>query len=213
MATLATGFVLSSLPFVILDSPFIEVDQPGFDALGTGSWFGLPYTGLFLVGFLVISGVILAKTPYGQLLYAVGGSAEISRAFAIPVRLVTASTYAFCGLCVGTAASLSTSQLSYSASDQDPALVFDVICAVVVGGTSLSGGVGSMWRTAVGLAILAAVQNGLNLMGINNFYQYIVKGALIIGAVGLDVWMRWLEKAHFSPSIKGASMATPGDSA
>lgn len=191
-ATLASGFVLNSLPYLIVKSPFIEVDQPGFDALGTGGWHGLPYTGLILIGFFVVFGVILAKTQYGHLLYAVGGNAEISGLFGIPVRFVVGSTYVFSGFCVGTAASLSTSQLSYSASDQDPALVFDVIVAVVVGGTSLAGGVGSMWQTAVGLAILAVLQNGLNLLDINNSYQYIIKGCLIIIAVSLDVWIRWL---------------------
>jgi ribose transport system permease protein len=191
-ATLASGFVLNSLPYLIVKSPFIEVDQPGFDVLGTGVWHGLPYTGLILIGFLVVFGVILAKTQYGHLLYAVGGNAEISGLFGIPVRFVVGSTYVFSGFCVGTAASLATSQLSYSASDQDPVLVFDVIVAVVVGGTSLSGGVGSMWQTAVGLAILAVLQNGLNLLDINTFYQYIIKGCLIIVAVSLDVWMRWL---------------------
>jgi ribose transport system permease protein len=138
-ATLASGFVLTSLPYLIVKSPFIEVDQPGFDVLGTGVWHGLPYTGLILIGFLVVFGVILSKTQYGHLLYAVGGNAEISRLFGIPTRLVVGSTYVFSGFCVGTAASLATSQLSYSASDQDPVLVFDVIVAVgrrrhVVGG-------------------------------------------------------------------------------
>jgi ribose transport system permease protein len=192
VATLASGFVLTSLPYLIVASPFIEVDQPGFDLLGTGAWFGIPYTGLTLIGFLVVFGTILAKTQYGHLLYVVGGDAEIARLFGIPVRRLVASTYVFSGLCVSVAASLATSQLSYSASDQDPVLVFDVIVAVVVGGTSLAGGVGSMWQTAVGLAILAVLQNGLNLLDINTFYQYIVKGCLIIGAVSLDVWIRWL---------------------
>jgi ribose transport system permease protein len=191
-ATLASGFVLTSLPYLIVKSPFIEVDQPGFDVLGTGVWHSLPYTGLILIGFLVVFGVILAKTQYGHLLYAVGGNSEISRLFGIPVRLVVGSTYILSGFCVGIAASLATSQLNYSASDQDPVLVFDVIVAVVVGGTSLAGGVGSMWQTAVGLAILAVLQNGLNLLDINTFYQYIIKGCLIIMAVSLDVWIRWL---------------------
>lgn len=61
-ATLASGFVLTSLPYLIVKSPFIEVDQPGFDVLGTGVWHGLPYTGLILIGFLVVFGVILSKT-------------------------------------------------------------------------------------------------------------------------------------------------------
>jgi ribose transport system permease protein len=192
VATLASGFVLTSLPYLIVASPFIEVDQPGFDALGTGGWHGIPYTGLILIGFLVVFGTILAKTQYGHLLYAIGGNAEIARLGGIPVRRVASSTYVLSGLCVGTAASLATSQLSYSASDQDPALVFDVIVGVIVGGTSLAGGVGSMWQTAVGLAILAVLQNGLNLFDVNTFYQYIIKGCLIIGAVSLDVWVRWV---------------------
>lgn len=192
VATLASGFVLTSLPYLIVASPFIEVDQPGFDALGTGAWHGIPYTGLILIGFLVVSGTILAKTQYGHLLYAIGGSAEIARLVGIPVRRVASSTYVFSGFCVGTAASLATSQLSYSGSDQDPALVFDVIVAVIVGGTSLGGGIGSMWQTAVGLAILAVLQNGLNLFDVNTFYQYIIKGCLIIGAASLDVWARWV---------------------
>ena len=192
VATLASGFVLNSLPYLIVPSPFIEVDQPGFDVLGTGAWLGIPYTGLVLIGFLIVFGLVLAKTQYGHFLYAVGGNAEISQLFGIPVRRVISSTYVFSGLCVGTAASLATSQLSYSASDQDPVLVFDVIVAVVVGGTSLAGGVGSMWQTAVGLATLAVLQNGLNLLDVNTFYQYIIKGCLIIGAVSLDVWLRRL---------------------
>jgi ribose transport system permease protein len=192
VATLATGFILNSLPYLIVPSPFIEVDQPGFDTLGTGVWLGIPYPGWILIGFLIVFGTVLARTQYGHFLYAVGGNAEISRLFGIPVDLVGASTYIFSGFCVGVAASLATSQLSYSASDQDPALVFDVIVAVVVGGTSLSGGVGSMWQTAVGLAILAVLQNGLNLMDVSNFYQYIVKGLLILGAVSLGVWVRWV---------------------
>jgi ribose transport system permease protein len=202
VATLATGFVLNSLPYLIVPSPFIEVDQPGFDTLGTGAWFGIPYTGLVLIGFLVVFGTVLAKTQYGHFLYAVGGNAEISRLFDIPVRRVISSTYIFSGLCVGTAASLATSQLNYSASDQDPVLAFDVIVAVVVGGTSLAGGVGSMWQTAVGLAILAVLQNGLNLLDINTFYQYIIKGCLIIGAVSLDVWMRWFSVEQAAALIR-----------
>jgi ribose/xylose/arabinose/galactoside ABC-type transport system permease subunit len=92
---------------------------------------------------------------------------------------------------MGVAAVISTSQLSYSASQQDPALIFDVIVSVVVAGTSLAGGFGSMWRTMTGLAILATLQNGLNLLEVNNFSQYIVKGCIIIMALGFDVFASW----------------------
>jgi ribose transport system permease protein len=192
IATLGSGFVLSGVPFILVENPFIMVQQPGFDTLGAGSWYGIPYAGMALVGFLAIGGIVLAKTSYGQWVYAVGGNPEASRLFGIRVGLVIATTYVFSGFCMGGAAAVSTSQLSYSASQQDPALIFDVIVAVVVGGTSLSGGFGSIWRTAAGLGILATLQNGLNLLEINTFSQYIVKGFIILGALGFDVWMGWL---------------------
>ena len=192
IATLGTGFVLAGLPHVTIGNPFILVEDPAYDDFGTGSWGGFPFTGLLLVGFLVLGGIVLGKTPYGRAIYAVGGNPEASRLFGIRVRLITASTYVFSGLCMGAAAVVATSQLSYSAADLDSSLVFDVIVAVVVGGTSLSGGFGAMWRTALGLAILATLENGLNLMGVEPFYKYIVKGCIIVGALGLDVLTRRL---------------------
>jgi ribose transport system permease protein len=190
IATLGSAFVLSGIPHVIADRTYIIVRQPGFDALGTGAFLGVPYSGICLLAILIFAGVVLAKTPYGLWLYAVGGNPDVSRLFGIRVRLVSASTYVFSGFCMGAAAAISTSQLSYSASDHDPALIFDVIVAVVVGGTSLSGGFGSIWRTAVGLAILATLQNGLNLLQINSAGQYIIKGFIIVGAIAVDAWSR-----------------------
>jgi ribose transport system permease protein len=192
IATLGSGFVLNGVPFVIVKDPFINVQQPGFDTLGTGTWHGIPYTVMTLVGMFAIAGIVLAKTSYGERIYAVGGNPETSRLFGIRVGLVTASTYIFSGFCMGAAAAVGTSQLNYSSNEQDPALIFNVIVAVVVGGTSLSGGFGSIWRTAVGLGILAIMQNGLNLLEVNAFSQYIVKGFIIVGAVGFDGWMRLL---------------------
>jgi ribose transport system permease protein len=192
MATLGTGLILSGVPNVIVERTYIIVQQPGFDTLGTGSWLGISYAAMCLIALLVVSGTVLANTPYGQWIYAVGGNPEVSRLFGIRVGLVTASTYVFSGFCMGAAAAISTSHLSYSASDQDPALIFDVIVSVVVGGTSLSGGFGSIWRTAAGLAILATLQNGLNLLQVNTIAQYIVKGLIIICALGFDVWTQRL---------------------
>jgi ribose transport system permease protein len=212
IATLGSAFILSGVPFIIVENPFIMVQQPGFDTLGAGSWHGIPYAGVVLIGFLVIGGVVLAKTPYGQWVYAVGGNPEASRLFGIRVGLVVATTYIFSGFCMGGAAAVSTSQLSYSASQQDPGLIFDVIVAVIVGGTSLSGGFGAMWRTAVGLGILATLQNGLNLLDVNTVSQYVVKGFIIFVALGLDEWMRRLsasterrtKKANRLPSERKA---------
>jgi ribose transport system permease protein len=192
IATLGTGFMLTSVPFVIVGNPFILVEQKGFDAFGTGAWLGVPYTAILLVFFLAVGQIVLSQTAYGQWIYSVGGNPEASRLFGIRVQLVRASTYVLSGFCMGVAAVISTSQLSYSASEQDPALIFDVIVSVVVGGTSLACGFGSMWRTMAGLAILATLQNGLNLLQVNTFSQYIVKGCIIVMALGFDALASWL---------------------
>jgi ribose transport system permease protein len=209
IATLGSGFVLNGVPFVIVKDPFINVQQAGFDTLGAGTWHGIPYTATLLVGLFVIAGIVLAKTPYGQRIYAVGGNPETSRLFGIRVPLVIASTYVFSGFCMGVAAAVGTSQLNYSSNEQDPALIFNVIVAVVVGGTSLSGGFGSIWRTAVGLGILAIMQNGLNLLEVNAFSQYIVKGFIIVGAVGFDGWMRSLTSSAQRRPRPPRNIATP----
>jgi ribose transport system permease protein len=190
--------MLTSLPFIVVGNPFIQVEQSGFDTLGTGSWLGIPYTAILLVCFLAIAQIILSQTPYGQWIYSVGGNPEASRLCGIRVQLVRASTYVLSGFCMGVAAVISTSQLSYSASEQDPALIFDVIVSVVVGGTSLAGGFGSIWRTMAGLAILATLQNGLNLLQVNTFSQYIVKGCIIVLALGFDSLASWFPNTERS---------------
>jgi ribose transport system permease protein len=212
IATLGSSFVLNGVPFVIVKDPFINVQQPGFDTLGAGNWHGLPYAVILLVGLFVIGEIVLARTTYGQRVYAVGGNPETSRLFGIRVSWIIASTYIFSGFCMGAAAAVGTSQLNYSSNEQDPALIFNVIVAVVVGGTSLSGGFGSVWRTAVGLGILAILQNGLNLLEVNAFSQYIVKGFIILAAVGFDGWMRSLASSVQSrkPTIVAPPPSRPG---
>lgn len=208
IATLGVGFMLSSIPFVVVGNPFILVEQPGFDTLGTGNWLGIPYSAILLICFLAVAQVVLSLTPYGQWIYAVGGNPEASRLFGIRVPLVRASTYILSGLCMGVAAVISTSQLSYSASEQDPALIFDVIVSVVVGGTSLAGGFGSIWRTVAGLALLATLQNGLNLLQVNTFSQYIVKGIIIVLALSFDALAPWLAGADRSTKPRRSFKAT-----
>src|SRR6185312_7969975 len=132
-----------------------------------------------------------------QSIYAVGGNAEASRLSGIPVGLAVASTYVLSGLAMGAAGIITASQLSSAQANIDPDIIFDVITIVVVGGTSLAGGIGSMWRTAVGLGIIATISNAFSLADINPAYQDIVKGSIIIGALALDATMRrWAGRAR-----------------
>jgi ribose transport system permease protein len=192
ITTIGTGFILSGIALVVTGNLAYIVDNPDFGTLGAGRWHGFPYSGMILVGSLVAGGLVLAKTVYGQSIYAVGGNVEASRLSGIRVRTTVASTYVLSGLSMGIAGIVTASQLNSAQANIDPNIVFDVITIVVVGGTSLAGGFGSMWRTAVGLGIVATISNAFSLADVNPFYQDIVKGCIIVGALALDVYARRL---------------------
>jgi ribose transport system permease protein len=156
---------------------------------------------MLLIAFLVIGEFALLKTRFGQYLYAIGGNPEASRFSGLHVRTLTGLTYIFSGFTMGVAGLLAASQLSSAQAQMEPTIVFDVIAIVVLGGTSLAGGFGAIWRTAVGLAIIATISNGFTLLGLNPFYQSIVKGTVIILAVAFEGWARRLAAARLTKDI------------
>jgi ribose transport system permease protein len=211
ITTVGTSFILTGIALVVTGNIAYVVDNPDFGTLGAGRWHGFPYSGMILIFFLVVGGIVLARTVYGQSIYAVGGNPEASRLSGIRVRTVIGSTYVFSGFCMGVAGIITASQLNSAQANIDPNIVFDVITIVVVGGTSLAGGFGSMWRTAIGLGIIATISNGFNLADVNPFYQDIVKGCIIVGALALDVYARRLARRgaarRRTPGAAGAAAA------
>ena len=188
IATLGSSLVISGVTLVVTNNAAFVVSYPPFATLGTGDFYGIPYAGLLTIALMVTAGVMLHSTAYGQSVYAVGGNEEASRLAGIRTRLVVASTYALSGLCAGVAGVITASQLSSAQPNLSPNVVFDVLTVVIVGGTLLGGGSGAIWRTAVGVCILATLQNGFNLLDINAYYQNIVKGLIIVAAVSRIDW-------------------------
>lgn len=186
IATLGTSFAIVGLTLVATNNVAFVVSNPDFSLLGAGRWQGAPYSGILLVALVIIGGLVLSRTVYGQKVYAVGGNSEASRLSGIRVHWISISAYVLSGLSAGLAGVISASQLSSAQPTENSTVVFDVITIVVVGGTSLAGGSGAVWRTVVGLALLATLQNGFNLLNINPNYQNIVKGVIIVGALALD---------------------------
>lgn len=202
IATVGTGFILLGLDIIMTPNAYITVDSPGFDSIGSGSFLGIPVKGLILVAFLVAGEFVLQRTRFGQSLYAVGGNPEAARLSGLRVRTLTCLTYVLLGFATGIAGLLAASQLSSAQARMEPTIVFDVIAIVVLGGTSLAGGSGAIWRTAVGLAIIATISNGFTLLGLNPFYQSIVKGSVILAAVALE---GWAQRAAAASLARGAA--------
>lgn len=192
ITTVGTGFVVNGLSLVVTRNAAFIVQNESFGILGAGRWHGVPYSGMLMIILLALAGFVLARTIYGHVIYAVGGNAEASKLSGIRSDLVIASTYILLGAGVGLAGFISASQLNSAQANLDPRILFDVLTIVIVGGTSLGGGVGSIWRTIVGLVIIATITNGFVLLDVSPFYQDVIKGLIIVGALILDSLLRRL---------------------
>ena len=195
ITTVGTGFIITGVNFVFTKNAAFIVDKPDFSIIGAGRWHGVPYSGLLLIVSLVIASLVLSRTIYGHVIYAVGGNIEASRLSGLRVPLIVGSTYVLLGALTGISGFISASQLSSAQANMDPNILFDVLTIVIVGGTPLGGGVGSIGRTAIGLLLIATITNGFVLLDINPFYQNIIKGVLIVGALVLDSILKKVTRA------------------
>lgn len=157
-----------------------------FAALGRGELGGVPWSGLVFLAGIGITAFVLARTVYGKYVYAVGGNPEAARLSGLAVRKITASVYAVSGIFAALAGIVLTSRLDSAQPLAGNGYELDAIAAVVLGGTSLSGGKGFMLGTLIGAFIIGVLNNGLNLLEVSSFYQQIVKGGVILLAVLLD---------------------------
>ncbi|SOC47796.1 monosaccharide ABC transporter membrane protein (CUT2 family) [Rhizobium subbaraonis] len=159
---------------------------PDFRWIGTGSVFGVPMpVVLFAVVFLV-SWYVLNRTRFGRYIYAVGGNPHAANTSGINVSRLRFSVYVISGGLSGLAGMILSARTGSALPQAGIAYELDAIAAVVIGGTSLSGGVGRITGTLIGALIIGVMNNGLDLMGIQSYYQQVLKGALIVGAVMLD---------------------------
>lgn len=168
------------------DKTVINTDLP-FAYVGSGTFFGIPFLVIIAAATIVVSWFILRRTVLGIHIYSVGGNSSGARLAGIRVWAVLLFVYSFSGLCAGLGGVMSAGRL-YAANgiQLGQSYELDAIAAVILGGTSFVGGIGSIWGTLVGALIIAVMSNGLILTGVPDVWQYIIKGLVIIGAVTLD---------------------------
>jgi ribose transport system permease protein len=149
-------------------------------------------TSIWLMVVVVIAfGVLLATTTAGRYMYATGGNRAAARLAGVRVDAVRVLAFALSGTAAGLAGVIDTSRvLSAQASPDDTTLAFTVLAGIVVGGTSILGGEGAVWRTVVGVLFIALIGNGYLLLQFDPLYEQITMGALLLAAVGLDAFSR-----------------------
>lgn len=168
------------------DTTVFNSDLP-FEFIGNGSVLGVPWLAIIAVAVILISWVILRRTVLGMWIYSIGGNQEAARLTGIKVSLVLLFVYGMSGLMAGLGGVMSAARL-YAANGLQlgQAYELDAIAAVILGGTSFVGGVGSIFGTLIGALIIAVLSNGLILTGVSDIWQFIIKGLVIIVAVALD---------------------------
>jgi ribose transport system permease protein len=161
--------------------------QLPFDFIANSTLFRLPWLVWIALAVVLLSWFILRRTVLGVHIYAVGGNPDAARLSGIKVWAVLLFVYAFSGLASGLGGVMSAARL-YAANGLQlgQSYELDAIAAVILGGTSFVGGIGSIWGTLIGALIIAILTNGLILVGVSDIWQFIIKGLVIIGAVALD---------------------------
>ncbi len=188
IGTLAMMLIASGTAFILAGGQSIYKVPAAIDWLGRGSSLGgIPNTVLLMVALYAGAHILMTRTVLGRYIYAVGGNVEAARLSGVPVRRVILFVYAVCGLLAGVGGVVQASQLQSGAPTYGLMYELYVIAAVVVGGTSLAGGQGRILGTLIGAFIIAVIQNGMNLTGVESYTQKVILGAVILGAVLLDM--------------------------
>ena len=187
IATLAMMSIARGIASIITNGEQIVGFPDWFSNLAIIRHFGfLTVTVGLMVAITVIAWIVLSFRPVGRALYALGGSQEVARLAGIPVRQYTMWVYVICGALAGLAGVILSARLDSSQPSSGLGYELDTIAAVVIGGASLSGGVGSIGGTAVGVLIIGFLRNGLNLLQVSPFVQQVVIGVVIAVAVAAD---------------------------
>lgn len=186
VVTLSMMTIARGMTFVFSNGRPISPLPEDYLIIGKGDVLGLPIPTLCLLIVFLISFALLKYFRIGRYIYAVGGNENAALVSGINVRFIKLTTYVISGILCGLAAIILTARVSAGLPQAGEGYELDAIAATVIGGTSLSGGRGKLWGTILGALLLGIVSNGLDLLNVSSFYQQIVKGLIILGAILID---------------------------
>ena len=185
--TLGTMSVARGLALVISDgAPIIGLSE-SFQKVASGTILHLPNLSYFLIAVMAIMAFVLNKTVFGRRIFMIGGNATAAMVSGINVKKHTVIVYVISGILSGLGGFLMASRINQGAPTTGVTYEMDAVTAAVIGGVSMTGGVGKWYGILVGALFIAVIENGLTLFGVDPNWKQVVKGAIIIGAVLLDV--------------------------
>jgi len=191
IATLAMSFVVAGIGAVLTKGNLVVAfDRPEFQVFAATRIAGITSAAWMMMLIVVAVGVLLARTTFGRYVYATGANVEAARLGGVRVNGIRVATFALSGTAAAMAGVIDASRVLSAQASSGQFLTFTVLTGIVVGGTSIMGGEGSIRRTVIGCLFVALVANGFNLLGFDPFYQQITLGVILLVAVGIDAWSR-----------------------
>ena len=187
VATLATQCIGRGLTEILTGGVTIRIRDDFYTSLGNKAIGGISITIFYAAAILILTWFLLNRTRFGYYVYALGGNKLAAQYSGVNVRFFNMFPYILIGLFSGLGGMIWSARLGSAAAMLGSGFEMDAIAAVVIGGTSMSGGVGTVGGTLIGVLIIGVITNGLNLIGINAFWQDVLKGAIIMAAVIFDV--------------------------
>jgi ribose transport system permease protein len=192
LATLATSLVFRGIAILITGGFLIQVRIDEFIWLGRGRIAETVNNAVIVLAiFVVIMMFLLNRTTFGRRVYAVGGNEEAAILSGVRVNLVRIGTFALTGVAAGLAAAISVSRLSMGQPQAGAGMELEAIAAVILGGTSIYGGEGAVWRSVAGVLLLQLINNAFNILNVNPFYKDLTTGLIIVAAVAASAAGKW----------------------
>ncbi|MBA7499114.1 Ribose import permease protein RbsC [subsurface metagenome] len=193
IATLGTMTIVRGLVYLYTGGYPLYVDSPGFAFIGQGYLGPIPFPVIILIIMVVFWQFILIRTRFGRYACALGGNKEAVRLSGVKVDYYHILTFVVGGLMAAMAGVVYASRLLSVTPLAGQGYELDAIASTVIGGTSVAGGEGSVVRTLVGVLLLTIIANVFNLLGVHIYVQYVIKGAIILFAVGFDTYSKFRE--------------------
>ena len=191
IATLASGFIFGGIAIVITGGSTILIDDPSYAGLGQNDILGVKLAIWIMLLWSAGLWLLLTRFVLGRFVFASGDNPEAARLAGVRVSVVRTVTFVLSGLGASLGGVIASSRFQSGSADVGAELAFTVIAGIVVGGTSILGGEGAIWRTVLGVLFIALIGNGFTLLAVDPIYQQIVQGVIIIVAVAVDAWSRY----------------------
>ncbi|MBR4706783.1 MAG: ABC transporter permease [Pseudobutyrivibrio sp.] len=205
IATLVTQSVIRGFAYIICDGKPVSITDPTYLLVGKLRIFGVPFAVWIMIIFILIFGIILAKTTFGKNIYAIGGNKDAARLAGLNPQRIILICFILMGILCAIGGIIFSSRMNSGQPAANVNLEFDAITAVILGGVSFMGGVGGMGGTILGILLIQSFNTGLTMVNVPSFWQYVARGALLLFALTTDyIRKQKRERELLEASMKNA---------